>query len=53
MTTTELFKRYEHNPEVLHNFASEVSELVHQYGKYHVLWAIEQLEKKYERKTKS
>ena len=48
MTKDELFKRYKHNPEALHNFVSQVAQLVWKYGEHNVLWAVEQMEKKYD-----
>ena len=48
MTNAELFKRHKNNPEALHDFVSQVATLVWKYGKYRVLWAVEQMEKKYD-----
>lgn len=48
MDKAELFKRYKDNPEALHNFVSQVATLIWQYGEHRVLWAVEQMEKKYD-----
>ena len=49
-TIADMIKR---NPDYFRWLALEVVELKEKYGKYRLLWAIEQMEKKYECKTKS
>lgn len=44
----KIIKMHKENPEYFRYLAYELGNLVLEYGKYRVLWAIEQMEKKYD-----